>query len=101
MNKLEELKALMAEEDKREKDWRKARLRSSDKSLIESLLADFREVRDDRRCLSDELLPHLIAVAEAAKGIDWPNACLKNYEERILVNVLLDALLSLTKDADK
>jgi len=51
--------------------------------------------------LFTDYLPGLIAAAEAAKKVDWPNVCLKNYEERILVNVLQDALLSLTKGTDK
>ena len=101
MNKLEELKALLAEEERCAERWILAANTESNDGSIKPDWVNFRNAKASRNSLVTYLLPHLIAVAEVAKKIDWPNACLKNYEERILVNVLQDALLPLTKDADK
>jgi thiamine pyrophosphate-dependent acetolactate synthase large subunit-like protein len=101
MNKLEKLKALSKEKDKWRLEWINAQNANDDDEVIRSYHAEYRRAIKALDIFKNELLPDLIAVAEAAKGIDWSNVCLKNYEERHLVNVLQDALLSLTKDADK
>ena len=94
MNKLEELKALL---NKYEEALRVIRFVPFDSHAIQA----HKDAHFTLQKQAVALLPDLIAVAEAAEKIDWPNVYLKNYEERILVNVLQDALLSLTKDADK
>lgn len=97
MNKLEQLKALMTSERDLALSWLSSANSEASDSVVKPTWGKFRDAKLARRLLSDELLPHLIAVAEAAEKVD----CTLN--DRTLENMryLQMALLPLIKDTDK
>jgi hypothetical protein len=96
MKKIEELKALMAEEKKWLTEYINARNANDDKGVVASFRLSFRLASKMRLTLSEELLPQLIAVAEAA------DAHIEQLEEgEVNYFKLVEALLPLTKDAGK
>jgi len=97
MTKLEKLKALQSKYETAEKRMHEF----TDGFFGQEMLSSYLAAKTPLINALMENREALIAVAEAAKKIDWPNVCLKNYEERILVNVLQDAPWSLNKDAEK
>jgi len=96
MNKLEELKALIIEEKNCWLEWQKSRSANDDLDDVNSLLSFYRSTKRNRVALSEELLPLLIAVSEAAK-----NLALNDFTRRGDALALVKALEPLTKDTDK
>ena len=94
MNKLEELKALRVKRATCPPE-------PSDEREYLELMQEYNELSAKIDVLTNELLPQLIAVTEAAQAVDWYGVFVKNDEERNCINVLRNALLPLTKDADK
>jgi hypothetical protein len=109
MNKLEELKALLEEEKESLNEYNSACKANDDVEDVKSLGLSHRLANKCRLGLSEELLPHLIAVAEAAqemmnkaeaeictqdRGCSYDSSKISPYE-------LLTKLEPLTKDADK
>lgn len=101
--KLEELKALIAEEKKWRTEYINARIANDDREDVASFRLSFRAANKLKLMLNEELLPHLIAVAEAAQCIrHWhdqePDGVVVSREH---VFLLWAALEPLTKDAGK
>lgn len=104
MNKLEELKALIAEEKKWLKEYINARNAGDEKEDVASFRLSLRVANKMRLALSEELLHDLIAVAEAAKDILESGDL--HYQDcyeirKAREDILKSALLPLTKDTER
>ena len=102
MTKLEELKAAIANYEYLNDEYHKtAKIIGCDEARNLYFLSY--NARIKKEALRDELLPHLIAVAEAAKAAHnrWESVDWKAEPTAGFMNTLRDALLPLTKDADK
>jgi hypothetical protein len=107
MNKLEELKALIAEEKKWRLEWANAHNAGDDGDVVLSYRKEFHAARTTRRLLTEELLPDLIAVAEAANNrllsdLDVVERFHAIGEDRLdALETLAKTLLPLTKEQIK
>ena len=98
--KLEELKALMAEEKKWRTEYINARNANDDREDVASFRLSFRMANKLKLMLSEELLLPLISVAEAAQAVHnrWESTDWKTEPTAGFMNVLRDSLEPLTKE---
>jgi len=103
MNKLEKLKALSKEKDKWRLEWINAQNANDDDEVIRSYHAEYRRAIKALDIFKNELLPDLIAVAEAAKAVHdrWESTDWKAEPTAGFMNALRDSLEPLTKEIDK